>query len=44
MASNKWGMEVITVKSKVMGFRKAGDIKKIEKWFYNDNLLEIVPI
>ena len=38
----RWGLEVNTDKTIVMVFRKRGKIRNDEKWFYCDNVLEVV--
>ena len=38
----RWGLEVNTEKTKVMVFRKRGKIRNDEKWFYCNNVLEVV--
>ena len=37
-----WGLEVNTSKTKVVVFRKRGPIKMSEKWYYNNEPLEVV--
>ena len=39
---NKWGLEVNTSKTKVMVFRKRGQLKENEKWIFNDKELDVV--
>ncbi|XP_053395023.1 uncharacterized protein LOC128555740 isoform X1 [Mercenaria mercenaria] len=39
---NKWGLEVNTLKTKIMFFRKRGPVKSNEKWHYNNQELDIV--
>jgi len=38
----KWGLEVNTTKTKIIVFRKRGNIKEGEKWVYKNNELEVV--
>lgn len=37
-----WGLEVNVDKTKIVVFRQRGLIKRDEKWFYNDNEIEVV--
>ena len=37
-----WGLNVNTDKTKIMVFRKRGNLKPTEKWYYNDVLLDVV--
>ena len=37
------GLEINLEKTKNMVFRNGGVVKKTEKWFYNNNMIEIVP-
>ena len=39
---NKWGMEVNVAKSKIVVFRKRGNLKRNEKWIYNNEELDVV--
>lgn len=38
----KWGLEVNTDKSKIVVFRKHGNVTENERWVYNNNEIEIV--
>ena len=39
---DRWGLTVNSDKTKVMVFRKCGRINRNEKWFYNNEALELV--
>jgi hypothetical protein len=39
---NKWGLGVNTMKTKIVVFRKMGRTLNDEKWFYNNEVIEIV--
>lgn len=39
---NLWGLEVNTSKTKVVVFRKRGPVRQDERWFYNNEVLEVV--
>ena len=37
----KWGLDVNTIKTKIMVFRKLGNIKEDEEWVYNNNEIKV---
>lgn len=38
----KWGLTVNLIKTKVMVFRNGGPLRRNEKWYFNNELLEVV--
>ena len=39
---SKWGFEVNTNKTKIVVFRKRGKVKPLERWYCNNNEIEVV--
>ena len=39
---NLWGLEVNIAKNKVVVFRKSGPVRADERWYYNNELLDVV--
>ena len=37
-----WGLQVNTMKTKIVVFRKRGNVRNSEKWLYNGQALEVV--
>ena len=40
---DRWGMKVNLKKTKIMVFRRGGQLRRCEKWYFGDQKIEIVP-